>query len=273
MSRLAIAASSLLLLGAVRAAAQDFDPERWLARCRHENWDDDKEKVCEVRELGMRPVRGALTIDPDVNGGVSVAVWDRDSIGVIAKITTWARTAEDARALARDVRIEVQGSGVRATGPGTLGRHQNWSVSLDVYVPRLTDLTIHTENGPVAVEGVKGTLDLSAKNGPVELVGVAGNVRARVTNGPLDVELSGGRWDGEGLDAETVNGPVDLAIPTGYSARLETGTVNGPMSVEFPLTVTLVGHVTDRISTTLGSGGALVRVVTTNGPLTIRRPR
>jgi hypothetical protein len=92
-----------------------------------------------------------------------------------------------------------------------------------------------------------------------------------VRNGPLSVGLGGSRWEGAGLDAETVNGPVVLAIPEGYSARLETGTVNGPMSVDFPLTVTFQGRWRDRLNTTLGDGGAPVRVVTTNGPLVIKR--
>jgi DUF4097 and DUF4098 domain-containing protein YvlB len=85
------------------------------------------------------------------------------------------------------------------------------------------------------------------------------------------VHLSGTRWDGVGLDAEAHNGPVDLAIPERYNAKLETGTVNGPMDLAFPLTVTVQGRLTQRIQSTLGEGGATVRVVTTNGPLTIRR--
>ncbi|MGH7676482.1 MAG: hypothetical protein ACREMV_14540, partial [Gemmatimonadales bacterium] len=60
--------------------------------------------------------------------------------------------------------------------------------------------------------------------------------------------------------------------PAGYSARLETGTVNGPLTVRFPLTITIQGRITDRISTTLGQGCSPVRVVTTNGPMVIRRP-
>src|SRR6267143_575631 len=80
----------------------------------------------------------------------------------------------------------------------------------------------------------------------------------------------GPRSDGAGLDAETQNGPADLRIPEGYNAKIDFGTVNGPMSVAFPLTVTINGRITDRISTTLGSGGAPIRVVTTNGPMTVR---
>jgi DUF4097 and DUF4098 domain-containing protein YvlB len=112
---------------------------------------------------------------------------------------------------------------------------------------------------------------LTAYNGPVSLDHVGGDVRARTTNGPLEIELGGDRWEGAGLDAETTNGPVSLAIPERYSARLEFGTVNGPMTVAFPLTVTIEGRVGKRIATTLGAGGALVRIVTTNGPVDIRR--
>ena len=116
-------------------------------------------------------------------------------------------------------------------------------------------------------------MDLRAENGPVSLTGVGGDVVARVQNGPLSVRLAGTKWDGKGLDAESVNGPVTLAVPENYNAELETGTVNGPYDVAMPLTVTIQGSVKDRIHSTLGKGGAPVRVVTTNGPLTIRRAR
>ena len=65
---------------------------------------------------------------------------------------------------------------------------------------------------------------------------------------------------------ETVNGPVTLEVPADYSAKLETGTVHGPIDVDFPLTVTLGSGRMRRFNATLGSGGPTVRVVTTNGP-------
>jgi hypothetical protein len=116
-------------------------------------------------------------------------------------------------------------------------------------------------------------MELSAQNGPITLSGVGGDVHASTQNGPLHVRLTGVRWNGAGLNAETRNGPVQLAIPEDYNARLETGTVNGPMQSDFPLTVTLGGRESwRRLATTLGSGGPLVRVVTTNGPVTLKRP-
>jgi hypothetical protein len=261
-------------IAAVRA--QDTDDE-WLDDCRHDSWHDSwrdsRVKHCEIRETGLRgAVRGgALTVDPGMNGGVDIIGWDRDSVAVTARIQVNARTADDAQAIARDIRIEASGRAVRAVGPSPLGRRQAWSVSFIVYVPRRTDLTLATENGPLSVHEVSGQMDLSTHNGPLSLVGVGGDVRARAQNGPLLVKLTGARWDGAGLDAETMNGPAVLKIPEAYNAKLDFGTVNGPMDVGFPLTVTINGRVTDRISTTLGTGGPPVRVVTTNGPMSVRR--
>ena|SRR5688572_22906574 len=111
---------------------------------------------------------------------------------------------------------------------------------------------------------------LSTENGPLALVGLAGDVTARAVNGPLKVVLSGTGWRGARLDAETVNGPVSLEVPDGYSADLEVGTVNGRFVSEIPFTME-AGDFPDRMRVTLGQGGAPVRVVTTNGPVRVKR--
>jgi DUF4097 and DUF4098 domain-containing protein YvlB len=267
MPRLTLAAAFALCAAASLAA--QFEPDAWLVQCRRHRWNDDS-KYCEIRETGMRPARGALSVDPGPNGGVAILGWDKDSIAITAKIEVQGYSDSEAADVARQIRIDASGTTIRATGPAS-GRSRHWSVSFDVYVPRRTDLTLATENGPLSIEDVTGTMDLTTQNGPLELSGVGGTVKARVENGPLGVRLDGTKWEGAGLDAETVNGPVDLEIPEGYSARLETGTVNGPMNVGFPMTVTVQGRITQHLSTVLGQGGALVHVATTNGPLTVRR--
>jgi hypothetical protein len=112
-------------------------------------------------------------------------------------------------------------------------------------------------------------MQLETNNGPLSLKGVGGTVRARTTNGPLSILLTGSRWTGTGLDAETSNGPLTLRVPDGYSAHLEAETNNGPLSLGFPVTV--VGRIGKTISTDLGSGGRPIRAVTHNGPLSISR--
>ena len=222
----------------------------------------------------MKPTQRPLSVEPGMNGGVEIIGWNRDSIAVSARIHTQAGSRADAEAIAREIKIEASNGVIRATGGrAPTGRHQGWSVSFIVMVPRRTNLTLSTENGPLSVSDVAGRMDLQTQNGPLSLSGVGGDVHASAQNGPLTVELLGTRWEGTGLDAETQNGPADLLIPDNYNAKIEFGTVNGPMDVGFPMTVTINGRVKDRISTTLGSGGPPVRVVTTNGPMTVRKTR
>ncbi len=264
--------ASLLLLCLSPLAAQESD-EDWLDGCRNDDHSKEtRERVCEVRQLGFRATGSDLVFDPDRNGGVAIEGWDLDSVAITARIQVGARTMDGARAMARDIQIELTGTGARVIGP--TGEHsQSWGVNLVVKVPRKSGLRIETHNGPVSVENVSGNINVSAKNGPISLHHVGGDVHARVQNGPLSVVLNGKTWDGKGLDAEAMNGPVDLGLPDGYNAELETGTVNGPMDLQIPLTVTLYGRAKDHIRTTLGRGGPPVRVVTTNGPITIRRAR
>jgi hypothetical protein len=155
-----------------------------------------------------------------------------------------------------------------ATGPDT-GRDEHWGVSWDIMVPEEMDLDIETMNGAIAVAGVSGRMDVRAVNGGVHLTEVGGDVSGRTTNGGVHVELDGRRWDGRGLDVETTNGGVTLSVPSDYSARLETGTVNGGIHIDFPVTVQ--GRVGRRLEATLGDGGPPVRVVTTNGGVRIVR--
>ena len=93
-------------------------------------------------------------------------------------------------------------------------------------------------------------------------------MRGSTTNGGLVIELSGDRWDGESMDVSTTNGGVIMSVPENYSARVETGTVNGSVNIEFPVTVQ--GRITRQLALNLGSGGAMVKAMTTNGGVNLR---
>ena len=258
------------LLAAAPALLAQQDENEWLEDCRDH---EDRRRVpyCEIRNTGYRQAAGGLLVsDQNQNGGVSIRGWDRDSVHVQARIRAVARTEQEARGIAGRIRVLVERGDVGATGPSS-DRAASWHVNFVIFVPRRTNVRAEARNGPVKVEQVEGNIDVRAVNGPISLRDLAGDVRARGQNGPVSVRLSGSRWNGAGLDAETQNGPMLLYIPEGYNARLETGTTNGPMSIAFPITV--MGHALERrITTTLGDGGPTIRARTQNGPLTIRRP-
>ena len=119
------------------------------------------------------------------------------------------------------------------------------------------------------VAGVQGRMDLRTQNGSVGLDEVGGNVHARTQNGSLNVQLAGARWEGGALDAETTNGSVRLSVPERYAALLETGTVNGRINTDFPVTVQ--GNLSRHLSIPLNGGGPTVRAMTTNGSVRISR--
>jgi len=241
---------------------------RWDLTCRDRDRGDWGERFCDIREQRITPGSGPIRVTAHPNGGVTVVGWDRDEIVLRAKVTARARTDERAEAIGRDVRIQVRGTDISAEGPESRNREW-WSVSFELRVPVKSDLWVRAHNGGIDVDRVQGDIDLGTTNGGLSLRAVGGKVRGSTTNGGIDVELAGRRWDGTGLDLETTNGGVDLSLPEHYSADLETGTVNGGIDIDFPIQVR--GRLSRRISTKLGDGGPLIRVVTTNGGVTIRR--
>ncbi|HEU0253186.1 MAG TPA: DUF4097 family beta strand repeat-containing protein [Pyrinomonadaceae bacterium] len=238
--------------------------------CRGDNWYNDRlVGNCEIREQTLAPSGGTIGIDGRQNGGVSVKGWDQNQVLVRARVQTGAPTQDEALALSRQIRIETSGAKIFASGPESR-RNYHWDVSYEVFVPRRTDLSLETQNGGISIADVNGKIDFSALNGGVALKRVGGDVRGSTTNGGLVIELTGDRWDGESLDVSTTNGGVMMSIPENYSANLQTGTVNGSVNVDFPVTVQ--GKLSKQISLNLGSGGPLVKAMTTNGGVKLRRP-
>jgi hypothetical protein len=242
----------------------DADP------CRTEgNWgSDDNEQHCEVRDSTLPA--GALNVDAGQNGGIVVEGWDRNEIRVRAIVRGSAREAARARELVSQVQVQAGSGRVYATGPENI-RREGWSVSYRINVPRKNDLDLRASNGGITIVNVTGNMRFDTTNGGVKLQDIGGRVNGETRNGGLNVTLSGDRWDGEGLDVETSNGGVTLSLPDNYNAELETRTVNGGLRIDFPITVQ--GELTGRkgLTTTLGSGGPLVRVRTTNGGVKISR--
>ena len=257
---------SLVAFSGVAVLAQR-DRDRSL-QCRGDNYYTDRlVSNCEIREQTLAP-SGPLDIDGRQNGGVSIKGWDQGQVLVRARVQTGAPNAEEAASLARQIKVEVNGGKIFASGPENR-KDYHWDVSYEVFVPRRSDVSIETQNGGIAIAEVNGKIEFNAVNGGVVLKRVGGAVHGSTTNGGLVIELNGDRWDGEALDVSTTNGGVIMAVPENYSANLQTGTVNGGVTVDFPVTVQ--GRVTKQIAVNLGSGGALVKAMTTNGGVHLKR--
>ncbi|MDX2040616.1 MAG: DUF4097 family beta strand repeat-containing protein [Acidobacteriota bacterium] len=233
-----------------------------------DNWrNGDRVGHCVMKEQTIAAT-GSLSVDGKKNGGISVKGWERREVLVRSKIQSWGNTKADAVTVAEQILIVTGNSNVYAEGP-TNGGDQWWSVSYEIFVPRNSNLSLKAHNGGISISSVRGQIEFSTTNGGVALKGLAGNVKGTTKNGGLNVDLDGNRWDGEGLDVTTTNGGVNLRVPENYSAHLETGTVNGGLKTEIPITVQ--GEIKRNLSVDLGSGGSPVKVRTTNGGVSIKR--
>jgi putative adhesin len=266
-TRLTMAGIAVLTLFVARpplvAEQRDFRDS-----CDQQNWGDDREGFCEMRELTL-PSSGSLTVDARPNGGIRVQGEARYDVFVRARIVATAETLDRAKQIVSAVRIQPAGDQIEAVGPTGLARREGWHVSYELSTPMQMNLSLRSTNGGVSVRGVEGRMDITTTNGGVKLANVNGNVRGRTTNGGVDVELEGATWQGEGLDLETNNGGVRLSIPEHYSAQLEASTVNGGLNSDFP--VVMQGRRPREIEATLGGGGAPIRVKTSNGGVRITK--
>jgi DUF4097 and DUF4098 domain-containing protein YvlB len=254
-----------ILILALCCAPAALPQEKTMTCDDHDRW-QERGHYCEIREVTV-PAGGRLDVDGGVNGGISIKGSDRADILVRSKVQAYQDDQSDSRRVAGEVRVETAGGRIHATGP-VLANH-GWGVSYEIFVPQKTDLVLRTHNGGIGISGVQGHTRFEAVNGGVSLTQLAGSVEGHTTNGGLHLELASDHWDGDRCDVSTTNGGVTIRVPSSYSAHLETGTVNGGLSIDFPVTVQ--GDINRHLAVDLGSGGRLVRAVTTNGGVRVER--
>jgi hypothetical protein len=262
-----------LLMLAGGACAQLRDNRTPQMSCDGGNYGGDRQRFCEILEQTM-PGVGRLTVDPGKNGGVTVRGWLRNDVSIRSRIETWGRSVGEASALAGLVRVDASAGQVKSFGPDPQG-DSGWSVSYEIFVPQMTDLSTTSLNGGVDFSDVRGRIEFETKNGGVRLMRVAGDVKGQTQNGGIQVELTGRTWDGGQFDARTSNGGVTITMPENYSAHIQTETVNGAIDSDFPLPVNVIntnGRPRPRsLDFTVGSGGPLIHVTTKNGGVKLRR--
>jgi hypothetical protein len=263
----------IICIGNIVIIAQGKYEERDF--CRNNNWSwNGRQSVNESREMVM-PSVNLLTVDGKNNGGISVKGENRADILVRACVQAWAKTDEAARQLMQGIRIE-KGSNIYGESSSD---DKNWSVSYEILVPLRMNLKLKAHNGGISISSVEGDIEFDTQNGGVSLKDLAGDVKGRTQNGGVSVKLSGNSWNGNGLDVETRNGGVNIKMDENYAANIETGTVNGGLSSEIEALKAEKkeddgygwNRQNKRINKAINGGGAKVRIITTNGGITIKK--
>ena len=249
-------------------AAQMQDNSEKQLTCANGGYDGDRVRHCEMREQSL-PSIGRLTIDAGQNGGATVKGWLRSDVLVRARIEASGDSEAAAAMMASRVLIDGSGGQVRATGPEQ-PNNSWWSVSYEIFVPQVTDLSLKTNNGGITISDVRGQIHFDANNGGVRLKRVVGDVSGGTVNGGIQVELAGTTWDGRQLELSTHNGGVTITMPGHYSARIQAETGMGHIQSDFPLPQTSNERLR-HLDFSLGAGGAPIHITTGNGGIRLKR--
>jgi hypothetical protein len=221
------------------------------------------ERVWEKRfEL---PPDGHVSI-VNVHGSVLVEGWDRAEVeaSVAMRSDTPTDQIDDVQ-----IAVEARRGGIEfhTLYPG--GLDTPIRVDYHLRVPRQVRLEeVSTLEGNIVVHDVEGTLNARNLHGDIEGINVSGSVVAHTLAGNILISLRALPDPRLPFTLATINGNVDLLLPTPANANLELSTVAGNIMGNYPFQVSSVpGDSTRRAQ--VGAGGVRVELRTVRGNIRV----
>lgn len=233
-------------------------------------------------------VSGKPDLRVDANdGSVTVRTWDRKEIE--ARVTTagWKIAPAEVQIVDRQSgdRVELEVRIPHRPFSVVFGRR---SIRVELQVPRDLKSDIHTGDGSISVQDLRGQTRLSTGDGRIEADSLDGTLDANTGDGKIRVR---GRFDlltlhtGDGsIEADassgsrmssewsirTGDGHVTLRLPASFSADLEVRTGDGRIQSDLPVTVSGTRH-EHELRGKLNAGGPLLIVRTNDGSIRLER--
>ena len=215
---------------------------------------------------------GRVELD-NINGAVHISTWDQNEVKVDA--VKYADSKERLEQARIDIDSGKDDLSIRTRYPDhdltfNWGSHNNpASVEYTLTVPRTARLDeIKLINGSLDVTGVTGEVHASCINGRLEAHNLSGRADLSTINGHLDAKFD--QLRGSSLELKSVNGSVELTIPSDSKAEIEASTVSGRIDNDFGLHVNHHSFVGHDLRGELGNGGPRIKLANVNGRIEIR---
>lgn len=182
------------------------------------------------------------------------------------------------------------------------------SVHVELNIPREADLDLHSGDGRITSENLKGkatlrsgdgdiqvtsgrgTFNIETGDGRVECRNIDGDLRAETKDGgvridgvfsSLDLHTGDGSIDAEarpgsrmasGWSLRSGDGSVTLRLPDGFPADLDVHTGDGHITMDFPITIESGASLKQNaIRGKMNGGGQILEIKTGDGNITVRR--
>jgi DUF4097 and DUF4098 domain-containing protein YvlB len=195
---------------------------------------------------------------------------DFDSVIIDGVRQVGSDSQEDAEEHLPLLEVEVQISGeviqVETHQPEN-SNGRSYMVNYEITVPDDFSLQLSDVNGTIEVESIFNSVVVSNVNGLVNLNDITGSVTVSLVNGLIDgtVVLPPGGF----IAMSTVNGNIELNIPSGTSAEFEASVVNGVISLSgLDLHDEEISN--NSVSGTLGDGNGTIGLSAVNGNVVAR---
>lgn len=213
----------------------------------------------------------------NINGSIVVEAWDRNEVQLVAVKT--AETKErlqdvEVRVNAKPDSITIETNYDRWKQDNSGDRWRNGSklkVDYQLKVPKGAVLNeIETVNGDVTVSNFTNLVKVSAVNGKVIASKLRGTADLSTVNGEVVADF-GGLDAGSKISLSTVNGRVNLTLPSDANATVKADSLNGVIENDFGLPVRKGKYVGRDLYGKLGNGEAKIKLDSVNGGLKLTR--
>lgn len=233
---------------------------------------DETEKFGQTYPLNAN---GRVSLS-NVNGSITVEAWDRNEVKL-----EYVKTADSKERLA-DVEIKIDSKPEyfsietkydwkTMNNSGQWKNHGNLQVDYHLSVPRGAVLNeLETVNGSVTVSNFVNFTKVSAVNGSVNAANLRGTANLSTVNGEVAADFDQLEI-GSKITLTTVNGRVNLVIPSDSNATLKADSLNGNISNDFGLPVRKGKYIGRDMYGRIGSGEVKIRLSSVNGGLSIGR--
>jgi len=250
------------------------------------------------KKFPLKP--GGVFVLTNRNGDIVITPWDNNMVSFTAKKWVKASNSRVAKRVFKEIKVVAEKRGNKVVvnteypeNKGFLlsflpGRHWEFKVDYQVFVPRKVFLEVESKNGDIEVgeiiggvylstrngyisgKGISGKIDVSSRNGDITLRSIVGSVSANTRNGNIEVDFSR-LTSTENLSFFSQNGEIILTLPPDVKAKLYLSSENGEISSNFPLKVEKVGR--KILKGEVNGGGVTIKVKTRNGDIRIEKKR
>ena len=232
-----------------------------------------------------------MTLIAAPRGSVTVEVWSRNEVELVANVELKGPTEADLDQLAT-VNTFAFDEDLNHLSILTTGTHDRifmkktaknfpkkllnmpWKIDFKLRVPVNTDLEINAGHGEVKLSGVEGALRISATESDTALVLTGGTVMTTVAAGSITLTIPGRAWRGSGADIRIASGTINVDLPPGFSGDIDAEVLRAGKIVNTyeALEAREKPGITERtVRARAGAGGPFFKFTVGDGVVNIRK--